>query len=142
MRSLALTLTLLLRQGDRQQTNITTTMIDYFPETMRSLNNHEFLLVCFCPKRCKAPRLCWLTVLMRVCHTSMKTGEEVLTRLAFWVQAGHSHSGMDNMAMAGVTKANVPPCRMGSLQSVTQTVIVFSQTYQWKRNKFNPKETS
>lgn len=63
-----------------------------------------------------AQNLCWLTVLMRVCHTSMKTGEEVLTRLAFLVQAGHSQSGMDNKAMAGVTKANVPPCRMGSLE--------------------------
>lgn len=48
---------------------------------------------------------CWL------CHTSMKRGEEVLTRLVFWVQAGHFHSGMDNIAMAGVSSANVPPYR-------------------------------
>lgn len=46
----------------------------------------------------------------------MKTGEDVLTRLAFWVHAGHFHSGMDDMTMAGVSRANVPPCRMGSLQ--------------------------
>lgn len=59
---------------------------------------------------------CWLTVLKRVCHTSTKRGEEVLTRLAFCVQAGHCHSGVDSIAIAGVSKANVPPCRMASLQ--------------------------
>lgn len=58
---------------------------------------------------------------MRDCHISMKTGDEALTRLAFWLQAGHSYSGMDNMAMAGVNKANVPPCRMGSLNIGTGT---------------------
>lgn len=55
-------------------------------------------------------------ILMRVCHTSMKRGEEALTRLAFWVQAGQRHSGMDSMAMDGVSNAKVPPWRMGSLQ--------------------------
>lgn len=78
-----------------------------------------------------AQNLRWLTVLMRVCHTSMKTGEEVLTRLAFLVQAGHSQSGMDNKAMAGVTKANVPPCRMGSLE-------VNSNNFQINRQSVRP----
>ena len=74
---------------------------------------HE-LFYQFC--ECVCVCVCWLTALRRVCHTSMKTGEDVLTRVAFWVQAGHWNSGMDSMAMAGVSKANVPPCRMGSLQ--------------------------
>lgn len=81
-----------------------------------TMSSTEVLCYVFVISSVNAQCLCWLTVLMRVCHTSMKTGEEVLTRLAFWVQAGHFHSGMDNMAMAGVTKANVPPCRIGSLQ--------------------------
>lgn len=46
----------------------------------------------------------------------MKSGEEVLTRLAFWVQAGHDHSGMDSIAMDGASNVNVPPWRMGSLE--------------------------
>lgn len=50
----------------------------------------------------------------------MNTGEDVLTSVAFWVQAGHLNSGMDNMARAGVSRANVPPCRMGSLHKVTE----------------------
>lgn len=64
----------------------------------------------------KARRLWRLTVLKRVSHTSTKRGEEVLTRLAFCVHVGHFHSGMDNMAIDGVNKAKVAPCRMGSLQ--------------------------
>lgn len=65
--------------------------------------------------------LCWLTALRRVWYTSMKAGEVVLTRLAFWVQAGHLYSGMDSMAKVGVNKANVLPCMMGSLHRVTRT---------------------
>ena len=94
-------------------------MIGYFPEQKL----HEFTELIMSSteapsdafvgmiswKVVNAQCLRWLTVLIRVCHTSMKTGEEVLTRLAFWVQAGHFHSGMDSMAMAGVSKANVPP---------------------------------
>lgn len=57
-----------------------------------------------------------LTALIRLCHTSVKSGEEVLTRLAFWVQAGHDHSGMDSIAMDGASNVNVPPWRMGSLE--------------------------
>lgn len=74
---------------------------------------------------------------MRVCHTSIKRGDEVLTRLAFWVQTGHFHSGMDNIAMTGVTKAKVPPCRIGSLQNVAK--IYNFQTNQWMRHKFQNK---
>lgn len=59
---------------------------------------------------------CLVTFLRRLCHTSLKTGEEVSTKLALRVQAGHSHSGMDNIAMVGVSKENVPPCRTGSLK--------------------------
>ncbi len=57
------------------------------------------------------------TALIRLCHTSVKSVEEVLTRLAFWVQAGHTHSGMDSIAMDGASNVNVPPWRMGSLEN-------------------------
>lgn len=46
----------------------------------------------------------------------MNSGEEVLTKLAFWVQAGHVHSGMDSIAMEGASNVNVPPWRIGSLE--------------------------
>lgn len=46
----------------------------------------------------------------------MNSVEEVLTRLAFWVQAGHVHSGMDSIAMEGASNVNVPPWRIGSLE--------------------------
>lgn len=59
---------------------------------------------------------CLVTFLRRLCHSSLKTGEDVSTKLALRVQAGHSHSGMDNIAMVGVSKENVPPCRIGSLK--------------------------
>lgn len=58
-----------------------------------------------------------LTALIRLCHTSVNSGEEVLTRLAFCVQAGHDHSGMDSIAMEGASSVNVPPWRMGSLET-------------------------
>lgn len=50
----------------------------------------------------------------------MNSGDEVLTRLAFWVQAGHDHSGMDSIAMEGASSVKVPPWRMGSLESREQ----------------------
>lgn len=46
----------------------------------------------------------------------MKSAEEVLTRLAFWVQVGHVHSGMDSIAMEGASNVKVPPWRIGSLE--------------------------
>lgn len=46
----------------------------------------------------------------------MNSVEEVLTRVAFWVQAGHVHSGMDSIAMEGASNVNVPPWSMGSLE--------------------------
>lgn len=46
----------------------------------------------------------------------MNSVEEVLTRLAFWVQAGQVHSGMDSIAMEGASSVNVPPWRIGSLK--------------------------
>lgn len=46
----------------------------------------------------------------------MNSVEVVLTRLAFWIQAGHVHSGMDSIAMEGANNVNVPPWRMGSLE--------------------------
>lgn len=46
----------------------------------------------------------------------MNSSDVVLTRLAFCVQAGHSHSGMDSIAMEGANNVNVPPWRMGSLE--------------------------
>lgn len=45
----------------------------------------------------------------------MNSGEEVLTKLAFWVQAGQVHSGMDSIAMEGASNVKVPPWRMGNL---------------------------
>lgn len=102
--------------------NMTVFFLERKPHELTELimNSTEVLFYVFVVplflKPVNAQCLCWLTVLMRVCHTSMKTGDEVLTILAFWVQAGHSHSGVENMAKAGVSKANVPPCRMGSLQ--------------------------
>lgn len=45
----------------------------------------------------------------------MNSVDEVLTRLAFWVQAGHVHSGIDSIAIEGANSVNVPPWRIGSL---------------------------
>jgi len=45
----------------------------------------------------------------------MNSGEEVLTRLAFCVQAGQVHSGIASKAMVGERNVNVPPWRMGNL---------------------------
>lgn len=39
-----------------------------------------------------------------------------MTRLAFWFQAGHDHSGIESIAMEGASNVNVPPWRMGSLE--------------------------
>lgn len=58
---------------------------------------------------------CGLTALIRLCQTSVNSGDDVLTREAFWVQAGHDHSGMDSMAMEGASNVKVPPWSMGSL---------------------------
>lgn len=57
-----------------------------------------------------------LTALIRLCHTSVNSVEEVLTKLAFWVQEGHVHSGIDSIAMEGANNVKVPPCRMGNLE--------------------------
>lgn len=62
----------------------------------------------------------WLTALIRLCQISVNSGDEVLTRLAFWVQAGHDHSGMDSIAMEGASSVKVPPWRMGSLGNQEQ----------------------
>lgn len=67
-------------------------------------------MICVCIK------LGLLTALMRLCHTSTNSAEEVLTRLAFWVHAGHMYSGMDSIAMEGASNVNVPPWRIGSLK--------------------------
>jgi len=56
-----------------------------------------------------------LTICIRLCQTSMNSGEEVLTRLAFCVQAGQVHSGIASKAMVGERNVNVPPWRMGNL---------------------------
>lgn len=48
----------------------------------------------------------------------MKSVDEVLTRLAFCVHAGHVHSGMESSAMEGASNVNVPPWRMGSLEMI------------------------
>lgn len=62
------------------------------------------------------------TALIRLCQTSMNSGEEVLTSVAFWVQAGHVHSGMDSIAIEGANNVNVPPWRMGSLEEKMITI--------------------
>lgn len=64
--------------------------------------------------------ICTLTALIRVCHTSVNSGEVVFTRLALCVHAGHVHSGMDSIAMDGASNVNVPPWRMGSLETNMQ----------------------
>lgn len=46
---------------------------------------------------------------IRVCQTSMNSGEEAFTRVAFCVHAGHFHLGRDSMARVGVRNAKVPP---------------------------------
>lgn len=48
----------------------------------------------------------------------MKCVDEVLTRLAFCVHAGHVHSGMESRAMEGASNVNVPPWRIGSLEII------------------------
>lgn len=53
----------------------------------------------------------------------MNSGEVVLTRLAFWVHAGHVHSGMDSIAMEGARSVNVPPWRIGSLEMKMQSGV-------------------
>lgn len=77
-------------------------------------------VTCFCASLVVVPsqscRICTLTALIRVCHTSVNSGELLLTRLAFCVHAGHVHSGMDSIAMDGASNVNVPPWRMGSLE--------------------------
>lgn len=91
-----------------------------------------FSVTCFCTSLVIAPsqscRICTLTALIRVCHTSVNSGEVLLTRLAFCVHAGHVHSGMDSIAMEGASNVNVPPWRMGSLErnmSTSTAVTVF-----------------
>lgn len=59
----------------------------------------------------------WLTAVIRLCQTSVNSGDDMLTRLAFWVQAGHDHSGIDSMAIEGASSVKVPPWRMGNLQT-------------------------
>lgn len=56
-----------------------------------------------------------LTTRMRLCQTSMNSGDEVLTRVAFCVQAGQTQSGMDSKDVVGARRLNVPPWRIGNL---------------------------
>lgn len=84
-------------------------------------------VTCFCTGLVIVPsqscRICTLTALIRVCHTSVNSGEVLLTRLAFCVHAGHVHSGMDSIAMDGASNVKVPPWRMGSLERNMSTCM-------------------
>lgn len=62
-----------------------------------------------------------ITSRIRVCQTSVNSGEETFTKLAFCVQAGHFQWGRESMARVGVKNENVPPWIIGNLERNQRT---------------------